>query len=221
MAKTGKEGGWGLGELQEILIRLRGNRPYREIAEKAGISHGYLRTLELGKHPSTGKLVMPSAETLKALAMAYDYPYENLLQAAGYLDDGTSMESSVNDEEIVRIPICSDIRNGRLIIIDYGYMPKRSAGDIPHLFLKVKDDSMIESRIAKHDSVLVRRQNLIPEGSIGVVEILDNGTLIRKVKYDGDDVILTPTNSTYAQRRYRKTELSFIGVVELVIMYIS
>jgi SOS-response transcriptional repressor LexA len=164
---------------------------------------------------------MPSADTLKALAVAYDYPYEKLMSAAGYLDDGTTMESSVINEDVVKIPICLDIRNGRGIIVDYGYLPKRLVGDNHYIFLKIKDDSMLNSRMGKDDLALVRRQPHVEDDTIGVIEILDNGTVIRKIQYDGDDVILTPTNDLYAHKRHHKSEISFIGVVELVIVYIG
>jgi transcriptional regulator with XRE-family HTH domain len=189
------------------------------MARKAGISHGYLRTLEHGINPTTEKIIMPSPETLKSLAAAYDYPYEKLLKAAGYLDDGTSMECSVINGDVIRIPICSDIINGRGIIVDYGYLPRRMSDDTSLLFLMIKDNTMVCSRSNKN-LALVRWQNHVEENKIGVFEIKDNGTVIRRVKYDGEDIILT-TDTTLHEKRYHNSRITTIGEVELFIIYTS
>ncbi|MGG3823193.1 helix-turn-helix transcriptional regulator [Geobacillus thermodenitrificans] len=73
--------------LGELLRELRGNASLREASERIGISHNYLRNLEKGIDPRTKTPINPSAETLKKIAKAYDYPYEELLKVAGYLDD--------------------------------------------------------------------------------------------------------------------------------------
>lgn len=49
------------------------------------VTHGYIHTLERGRDRHTGKPVMPSPRIIKILSEVYDYPYEELLRAAGYL----------------------------------------------------------------------------------------------------------------------------------------
>jgi len=75
-----------MSELGKVLRELRGNRSLRNISKIAGISHNYLRNLEIGIDPRTKSPINPSPETLKKLAEAYNYPYEELLKLAGYLD---------------------------------------------------------------------------------------------------------------------------------------
>lgn len=75
--------------LSRLLRQLRGEEPLRDVAKRAGISHAYLNQLEKGVDPRTGKPLKPSADTLKGIARAYNYPYERLLEAAGYISPDT------------------------------------------------------------------------------------------------------------------------------------
>jgi hypothetical protein len=52
-----------------------------------GISYSYLSILEKGIDPRTGKDSNPKPDTLRLISRAYDYPYEELMKAAGYLND--------------------------------------------------------------------------------------------------------------------------------------
>jgi transcriptional regulator with XRE-family HTH domain len=88
-------------ELGERLrrIRIKKNLSLREAAERIGVSHTYLNSLEKGMHPQTGKPVNPSAKTLRGISKAYGIPIEELL---------------VTDEEVDGIAdIAEDIRNLR------------------------------------------------------------------------------------------------------------
>jgi transcriptional regulator with XRE-family HTH domain len=68
---------------------LRGKMSLREAAAKSGLSHTYIRDIELGMNRKSKTPIKPSVETLKCLAEAYNYPYEDLLKKAGYLNDLT------------------------------------------------------------------------------------------------------------------------------------
>ncbi|UQZ82889.1 helix-turn-helix protein [Paenibacillus konkukensis] len=57
----------------------------REAAKKSGLSHAYIRDLELEKNRSTNEKITPSPDTLKKLSAAYDYPYTELMIKAGHL----------------------------------------------------------------------------------------------------------------------------------------
>jgi transcriptional regulator with XRE-family HTH domain len=75
-----------LGELFRQ-IRLEKNWSIREAAKKMGISYSYLSILEKGIDPRTGKDSNPKPDTLRIISKAYEYPYEELMKAAGYLND--------------------------------------------------------------------------------------------------------------------------------------
>lgn len=68
-------------------IRLSKNWSIRQAARHMGISYSYLSILEKGKDPRSGKDANPKPEMLKIISKAYNYPYEELMKIAGYLND--------------------------------------------------------------------------------------------------------------------------------------
>jgi transcriptional regulator with XRE-family HTH domain len=82
-----------LGELFRQ-IRISKNWSIREAARKMSISYSYLSVLEKGIDPRTGKDSNPKPDTLRLISKAYDYPYEELMKAAGYLNDNNMTENS-------------------------------------------------------------------------------------------------------------------------------
>jgi HTH-type transcriptional regulator, competence development regulator len=86
-------------ELGKFLEELRGKLSLRDAAEKSGLSHTYIRDLELGVNRKTKAPIRPSADTLKQLADAYNYPVSELLKKAGYLED----ENGVSNKDEIDI----------------------------------------------------------------------------------------------------------------------
>jgi transcriptional regulator with XRE-family HTH domain len=86
-------------ELGLFLEDLRGKLSLRDAAEKSGLSHTYIRDLELGINRKTKAPIRPSADTLNQLAEAYNYPVSELLKKAGYLDSDTDVSSEEVDPE--------------------------------------------------------------------------------------------------------------------------
>ncbi|WP_248924812.1 helix-turn-helix domain-containing protein [Paenibacillus hamazuiensis] len=84
----------------KFLERLRGNMSLREAAKKSGLSHAYIRDLELGKNRSTNERITPSPETLKKLSSAYGYSYTDLMQKAGHLVESDISSGSRNVIEL-------------------------------------------------------------------------------------------------------------------------
>jgi len=72
-------------------IRLSKNWSIRQAAKNMGISYSYLSILEKGKDPRTGKDSNPKPEMLKIISKAYNYPYEELMKKAGYLNDDSNL----------------------------------------------------------------------------------------------------------------------------------
>jgi transcriptional regulator with XRE-family HTH domain len=69
-----------------FLESLRGNLSLRAAAKLSGLSHAYIRDLELERNRSTNDKIIPSPETLRRLAKAYDYPYLELYKKAGFIE---------------------------------------------------------------------------------------------------------------------------------------
>jgi transcriptional regulator with XRE-family HTH domain len=76
-------------ELGTLLRKLRENESLRDVSIRSGISHTYLGIIEKGIDQRSGNPVKPTPETLKTLAKAYNYPYEDLMRKAGYLNENS------------------------------------------------------------------------------------------------------------------------------------
>lgn len=87
-------------ELGHFLEELRGKMSLREAAEKSGLSHTYIRDLELGVNRKTKAPIRPSADTLRQLAMAYNHPAIHLLKKAGYIDSDETLDRKNSNESI-------------------------------------------------------------------------------------------------------------------------
>lgn len=86
-----------MSELGDLLRELRGKRSLREIADLTELSHTYISDVEKGYRRGSKKPLNPSPETLKRLAKAYDYPYEKLMKAAGYVGTSFSVPEIANE----------------------------------------------------------------------------------------------------------------------------
>ncbi|WP_052488102.1 helix-turn-helix domain-containing protein [Gordoniibacillus kamchatkensis] len=87
----------------KFLEGLRGRMSLREAAQKSGLSHAYIRDLELEKNRSTNDKIKPSPETLKKLSEAYNYSYTDLMRKAGYLRESLSDRHPVVDIDLHHI----------------------------------------------------------------------------------------------------------------------
>ena len=85
--------------LEDIIRQYRyaQNLSMQEFADKCGLSKGYISMLEKGRHPQNNRQLVPSLNTIRALAAGMDLPVDSLLAAM----DGDSV-ISVNDPEPVQ-----------------------------------------------------------------------------------------------------------------------
>lgn len=90
-----------MDEFGAFLRDLRGKMTFREAAEKSGVSHAYIRYLEIGKRPGTNTPINPSPEMLKGLAKAYNHSFKDLMVRAGYSYD--DIESEESDFEMTQL----------------------------------------------------------------------------------------------------------------------
>lgn len=121
--------------------------------------------------------------------------------------------------EVKKIPVVGIIRAGEPIlacenIIDYEYASAEEVKNGDYFFLRVKGDSMINSRIHDHDLVLVRKQNYVDSGEIAVVLIENEEATLKKVYWvSSNKVILQPDNPKYQPMVLDKKKISIIGKV--------
>lgn len=91
-----------MSELGAFLRKLRGKMTFREAAERSGLSHAYIRYLEIGKRPGTNTPINPSPEMLKGLAKAYNHSYKDLMVRAGYSYDEKE-DPSIEETDMERM----------------------------------------------------------------------------------------------------------------------
>lgn len=85
-------------ELGQFLENLRKTKQLslRVVSQRSGLSHAYIRDLELSKNRSTNRFIRPSPKALEKLANAYNYPYEQLMILAGYINTPKENERPID-----------------------------------------------------------------------------------------------------------------------------
>lgn len=218
----------------DFLKELRGKMSFREASEKTGLSHSYIRYLEIGKRPGSNTPIKPTPETLKSLAKAYNYSYDELMRKAGYLDkkdlitkyleiqnaDKTNEDKSIYgiSDEFEDIPILGTIRAGQVIDrIDHyeGTYPvlKRTINGYDAFWLKVKGESMSGDEIHDGDLVCVIVTTEVNSSDIAAVAVNRDEATLKRVKCQGDMCMLNPSNPSMEPMLVPSKDVHIIGKV--------
>ncbi|MBB6692339.1 helix-turn-helix transcriptional regulator [Cohnella xylanilytica] len=80
-----------MSEFGNYIKELRGNKSLRELERLSNVSHTYISKLEKGFDPRSGEKIVPSIDTIKKLASAFDIDYVELMDKAGYFDDDANV----------------------------------------------------------------------------------------------------------------------------------
>lgn len=198
---------------REIINRMKTRRTelelsFQDLADRTGLSKSTLQRYETGK---TAKLPVEKA---RLIADALEMPVEQLLGLE------TSAEPVCEFPSVFNIPVFDSVSAGFGCYADssaVSYKPTylsnvAEAGDF--LWINVKGDSM-SPKIEDGDTILVRRQDSVENGSVAVV-MVDDEAVVKKVKYGRGWVELHSFNPYYPVRRFEKQEALRISVVGLV-----
>lgn len=181
----------------------------------ASLSKAYISILERGSNPRNNKPVIPSIDTLRAIAQAMNMDLNELINL---LDDNPKIKLSENEipegfsppPEMVLKPLVRKIACGTPILAeqnieDYVNVPK----DVKCDFLLTCDgDSMIEAGIRSGDVVyLIKQPDIDYNGQIAAVRVDGEATLKKVFKYQ-DKVVLQPANANYEPLVYIKEEIN-------------
>ena len=181
----------------------------------ASLSKAYISILERGSNPRNNKPVIPSIDTLRAIAQAMNMALNELINL---LDDNQKIKLSENEipegfsppPEMVLKPLVGKIACGTPILAeqnieDYVNVPK----DVKCDFLLTCDgDSMIEAGIRSGDVVyLIKQPDIDYNGQIAAVRVDGEATLKKVFKYQ-DKVVLQPANANYEPLVYIKEEIN-------------
>ncbi|MCD6600172.1 MAG: helix-turn-helix domain-containing protein [Dehalococcoidia bacterium] len=83
-------------KVREWREALRPTLTQRELADKVGVSYGFIGHIEIGK-------TLPGRETLKALARALGIPEMQMFREAGYLSDVLPSDDELIDDPELRL----------------------------------------------------------------------------------------------------------------------
>ena len=181
----------------------------------ASLSKAYISILERGSNPRNNKPVIPSIDTLRAIAQAMNMDLNELINL---LDDNQKIKLSENEipegfsppPEMVLKPLVGKIACGTPILAeqnieDYVNVPK----DVKCDFLLTCDgDSMIDAGIRSGDVVyLIKQPDIDYNGQIAAVRVDGEATLKKVFKYQ-DKVVLQPANANYEPLVYIKEEIN-------------
>ena len=127
-----------------------------------------------------------------------------------------SVDELINGKTYVEIPILGLVRGGPNQIAQEDYLghervSMEEARGGTYFYLEVVGDSMINARMFPKDLIYVKRQNHVENGEIAVVMVDDEAT-VKRVFYEGNNLILHSENDAYADRVDGPEEIEDIPV---------
>lgn len=199
---------------------LREARGYsiNQLALYSDVSAAHISRIERGVRD------IPSPEFIEKLAKGLRVSYEHLMEKAGYIKPRDSTSSSIADifiknSDMVKIPVLGSIRAGQPIEMiselapEYELVEKELVRGHEAFILRVVGDSMIGDQIYDGDRVVVIVTPDFSPSDICVVAINGEEATLKRVKRQGDQCVLTPSNPEMEPMIYPAKDVHVIGVV--------
>ena len=116
----------------------------------------------------------------------------------------------------IRVPVLGRVAAGIPIeaiedIIDYEDLDAEEFDDGEYFGLLIKGHSM-EPKISDGDIVIVRRQDTIEDGEIGVVLVNGDEATVKRVKQTPQGIALLPNNPAFDPMYYTHEEIDFLPI---------
>lgn len=162
------------------------------LAQQLGLSQQAICKWENGQ--ST-----PDPQTLAKLAAMFQVSADYLLATPVVTARPVEQYSPAAEH---MVPVIGTVRAGYGALAfeeDYGEEPANVRDPENYFYLIVKGDSM-EPRISDGDYALVRRQNTLESGELGVMVYGEGSGTLKKFIRRGNAVILQPFNTAYAEQ---------------------
>ncbi|GAW92451.1 LexA family protein [Calderihabitans maritimus] len=180
-----------------------------QLAKMLNISPQHLYDMEKGKRRIHDEIIQ---ELVKIFGVSADY----ILGYSGETQR-SQFPNPTPPEKFVLIPIYREVRAGHPTlaeedIIGYECVPEDDVQGGKYFFVRVKGDSMINARLQDGDLVLVRQQDTLENGQIGVV-IVNGKAMIKRFYRKGMLVVLKPENPAYEPVVAKVTDVRIIGQV--------
>ena len=191
------------------LARIQKGLTQDELAKLMGVTRSAVGFWEYDKNLPPAKSFPQLASVLGVsvsyLQMETDYPIANEIPMP---------------EDIKKIPIIATVKcgiNGLAFEEDGGYVnvDVRHGEDLRAF--RCKGDSMINEGIHDGDVAIVRVQDSVESGELAIVVInSDEGTL-KRVRFQGDAIILESANPSYPARVFTGVDRAIVHIVGKVI----
>lgn len=207
----------------EFIKKYRGETSLRAFAEKCGISHTHLDSIEKGYDPRTGKPVSVTVETLKKIANAMNMTVNDLLIESGDVkvedlvyDNAKSVDVISN---ITKIPVFGIIKAGIPIesqsdIIEYVDIPKDwTRGGKKFYGIKLSGDSMFP-KYQDGDIVIFEQNDDVELYNGKDVAVMINGTesTFKKILVNESGIVLQPYNMAYDIMMFSKEQVEQLPI---------
>lgn len=217
----------------EYIKKYRGDMSLREFANKCGISHTHLDSIEKGFDPRTGKPVSVSVETLKKIANAMNMTINDLLIRSGDVKieelnfDNAKLE--MISSESTKIPVLGVIKAGIPIeaqqdILEYIEVPKSwLRGGKKFYGLRVSGDSMFP-KYQDNDIVIFEDSRtyepIMANNKDCAVMVNGNDATFKKVQLTQEGITLIPYNTgaydikMYSKKDIQEKPIKIIGIAK-------
>lgn len=207
----------------DYIRKYRGDVSLRDFADKCGISHTHLDSIEKGVDPRTGKPVKVTVETLKKIASAMHMSINDLLINSGDVKleelNYDNVEFIDVDTNVIKIPVYGSIKAGIPIesqsdIIDYIDIPNDWLIGGKNFFgLKISGDSMFPKYL-EEDIVIFEQCDDIEKYNNKDVAVMINNTesTFKKILVNDQGIILQPYNTAYDIMMFSKEQVEQLPI---------
>lgn len=191
-----------------------------QFAKMTGLSKAYISILERNVNPVNGKPVIPSLETIKAVAQAINMDFNEVIAVL----DGNqpvSLKKEENDvppgfepmPKMKKVPLIGAIACGDPITAIENRDGEIDAPEDMNcdFALRCKGNSMIGAGIHDGDAVYIHIQPEVENGEIAAVRIGDEATL-KRVYLHTDYIELRPENAAYESIIRRREEMNDVHI---------
>lgn len=206
----------------EFIRKYRGNMSLREFANKCGISHTHLDSVEKGYDPRTNKPVRITVETLKKIANAMNMSVNDLLIQSGEVKlDEIVYDNAEHIKDTITIKIYGSIKAGVPLesqndIVDYMDVPREWAKGKQLFGLKISGDSMFP-KYQNGEIVIFEQTNDLETYKNKDCAVMINGTeyTFKKVMVNEKGIVLQPYNDNYNVMIFSNEEIEKLPIVIL------
>lgn len=185
-----------------------------EFGKRAGLSKAYISLIERGKNTRSNKPIVPSIDTMKAIADGLEMDLDVLLRS---IDPSQKIKINSTRPKGVQIPVLGRVVAGVPLeaveeILDYEEITPELAATGEFFALQIRGRSM-EPRMLEGDVVIVRRQSDVDSGDIAIVLVNGDEATVKRVSKSDRGITLIATNpNVYEPHFYSSEEINDLPV---------